>query len=101
MLAGSEWHDEDLVFARPSGRPIDKKTDHDDRTRLLKSAGVRHVRLHDGRHTAAKLLPSENVHLRVVMELLGPARCARRWTSTATPCPPWPARPPTAWPPYC
>ena len=56
MLAGSEWHDEDLVFAQPNGRPIDKKTDYDDWTRLLQKAGVRHVRLHDGRHTAATLL---------------------------------------------
>src|SRR4051794_10536997 len=71
MLAGSEWHDEDLVFAQPNGRPIDKKTDYDDWTRLLQKAGVRHVRLHDGRHTAATLLLSENVHPRVVMELLG------------------------------
>src|SRR5919206_2684715 len=71
MLAGSEWHDEDLVFAQPNGRPIDKKTDYDDWTALLKAAGVRHVRLHDGRHTAATLLLSENVHPRVVMELLG------------------------------
>ncbi len=71
MLAGSEWHDEDLVFAQANGRPIDKKTDYDDWTRLLQQAGVRHVRLHDGRHTAATLLLSENVHPRVVMELLG------------------------------
>ncbi|MCZ2857740.1 tyrosine-type recombinase/integrase [Blastococcus sp. VKM Ac-2987] len=71
MLAGSEWHDEDLVFAQLNGRPIDKKTDHDDWTRLLQAAGVRHVRLHDCRHTAATLLLSENVHPRVVMELLG------------------------------
>src|ERR687890_632020 len=71
MLAGSEWHDEDLVFAQPNGRPIDKKTDYDEWSRLLQSAGVRHVRLHDGRHTAATLLLSENVHPRVVMELLG------------------------------
>ena len=71
MLAGSEWHDEDLVFAQANGRPIDKKTDYDDWTRLLQQAGVRHVRLHDGRHTAATLLLCENVHPRVVMELLG------------------------------
>src|SRR3954447_23205334 len=71
MLAGSEWHDEDLVFAQANGRPIDKKTDYDDWTHLLQSAGVRHVRLHDGRHTAATLLLTENMHPRVVMELLG------------------------------
>jgi integrase len=72
-----EWHDEDLVFAQPNGRPIDKRTDYDDWTRLLKSAGVRHVRLHDGRHTAATLLLSENVHPRVVMELLGHSQMRR------------------------
>src|SRR3954468_5620458 len=71
MLAGSEWHDEDLVFAQPNGRPIDKKSDYDAWTALLDKAGVRHVRLHDGRHTAATLLLTENVHPRVVMELLG------------------------------
>ena len=61
----------DAVFAQPKSRPIDKKTDYDDWTRLLQRAGVRHARLHDGRHTAATLLLSENVHPRVVMELLG------------------------------
>src|SRR3954469_25214289 len=71
MLAGSEWNDEDLVFVQPNGRPIDKKADYDAWTALLDAAGVRHVRLHDGRHTAATLLLSENVHPRVVMELLG------------------------------
>jgi integrase len=39
MPAGSEWHDEDLVFAQPNGRPIDKKTDDDDWTGLLQRAG--------------------------------------------------------------
>jgi integrase len=71
MLAGSEWHDEDLVFAQPSGRPIAKRADYDDWCDLLKRAGVRHVRLHDGRHTAATLLLGEGVHPRIVMELLG------------------------------
>jgi integrase len=71
MLAADEWQDEDLVFAQPNGRPIDKKADYDAWRSLLKSAGVRHVRLHDGRHTAATLLLSEGVHPRVVMELLG------------------------------
>jgi integrase len=71
MLAGSEWRDDDLVFAREDGKPIDKKRDYDDWCELLERAGVRHVRLHDGRHTAATLLLSEGVHPRVVMELLG------------------------------
>src|ERR1700712_4927092 len=71
MLAGSDWEDEDLVFAQPNGRPIDKKVDYKRWCKLLREAGVRHVRLHDGRHTAATLLLSEGIHPRVVMELLG------------------------------
>src|SRR3954470_5037620 len=60
MLAGSEWHDEDLVFAQPYGRPVDKKADYDDWTRVQRAGGG-HVRLHNGRHTAATLPLSENV----------------------------------------
>jgi integrase len=55
-----------------AGRPTDKKTDHDDWTRLLQEAGVRpHDRPHDRRHTAVTLLLGENVPPRVVMELFG------------------------------
>ena len=43
MLAGSEWQDEDLVFAQPNGRPIDKKVDYKNWRNLLREAGVRHV----------------------------------------------------------
>jgi integrase len=46
----------DVLFTQPNGRPIDEKADNDDWTRLLQQADVRHVRLHDGRHTAATLL---------------------------------------------
>jgi integrase len=71
MLAGSDWHDGHMVFAQPNGRPIGKRADYDDWCDLLKRAGVRHVRLHDGRHTAATLLLGEGVQPRVVMDLLG------------------------------
>jgi len=86
-----------LLFAQPNGRPIDGKTHYDDRTCLLRKAGVRHVRLHHGRHTAATLLLSENVHPHVVMELLG-----HRWMRTtmdiyATSSRRWPPRRPIGW----
>lgn len=71
MVAGSDWQDLDLVFAQPNGRPLDKHSDYEAWTRLLADAGVRHIRLHDGRHTAATLLLTAGVHPRVVMELLG------------------------------
>lgn len=71
LAAGPGWHDHDLVFAQADGRPIDRHSDYDAWTRLLQSAGVAHVRLHDARHTAATLLLVMGVHPRVVMELLG------------------------------
>ncbi len=71
LVAGSEWEECDLVFAQANGHPIDKHSDYDYWCQLLKDAGVRHIRLHDGRHTAATLLLTAGVHPRVVMELLG------------------------------
>jgi integrase len=71
LVAGSEWADWELVFAQPNGRPLDKHSDYEAWTQLLDDAGVRRIRLHDGRHTAATLLLAAGVHPRVVMELLG------------------------------
>jgi integrase len=71
LVAGTEWNDWDLVFAQPNGRPLDKHSDYEAWIKLLNRASVRHIRLHDGRHTAATLLLTAGVHPRVVMELLG------------------------------
>ncbi len=71
MAAGSLWQDHGLVFAQVNGRPLERKSDWRAWKVLLADAGVREVRLHDGRHTAATLLLSAGVHPRVVMELLG------------------------------
>lgn len=65
------WADSRLVFASPLGTPLDHSNDAKAFTRLLNKAGVRRVRLHDLRHTAASLLLADGVHPRVVMELLG------------------------------
>jgi integrase len=74
LAAGAEWVDLDLVFAQPNGKAIERKSDWRAWKALLQEAGVRDVRLHDGRHTAATLLLSEGVHPRVVMEVLGHAQ---------------------------
>ncbi len=65
---------------------------------LLGEAGVREVRLHDGRHTAATLLLSEGVRPRVVMAVLGHAQM-RTATDTYGHVErrPSPAMPPNAW----
>ncbi len=71
LVAGTEWDDWDLVFTQPNGRPLDKHSDYEAWVKLLQRSKVRHIRLHDGRHTAATLLLTAGVHPRVVMELLG------------------------------
>jgi integrase len=72
VTAANVWDDADLIFAQPNGRPIDRKADWRAWRALLAAAGVRTVRLHDGRDTAAAtLLLEAGVHPRVVMELLG------------------------------
>jgi integrase len=56
MVAGEDWEDHDLVFCQPNGRPIDPRDDWEDWKELLRVAGVRDARVHDGRHTAGTLL---------------------------------------------
>lgn len=68
------WQDNDLVFAQVNGRAIERKSDWRAWKVVLNEAGVREVRLHDGRHTAATLLLSAGVHPRVIMEVLGHAQ---------------------------
>jgi integrase len=71
LTAGSQWHDNDLVFCQSNGKPIDGKADWNRWRLLLEEAGVRHARLHDARHTAATLLLAQHIAPRVVMEILG------------------------------
>ena len=66
-----------VVFATNVGGLIDPARDFKDWKNLLKAAGVRTVRLHDARHTAATLLLVQGVDLRTVMSIMG-------WTEMAT-----------------
>jgi integrase len=74
LAAGPLWHRGDfegLVFTTETGQPIDRHNDRRAWLRLLRSAQVSAVRLHDGRHTAATLLLEQGVPARVVMQILG------------------------------
>lgn len=71
LAAGSAWEDWDLVFCQPNGRPIDPRADWAEWGELLQRAGVRQMRLHDGRHTAATLLLEQGVHVRAIQRILG------------------------------
>jgi integrase len=69
--AGVCWHESDLVFTTGWGTPIHPRNDYRSFQRLVEKAGLRRVRLHDLRHTAASLLLAQDVAPRVVMEILG------------------------------
>lgn len=72
--AGSEWHEQGLVFTTVTGRPIDPSDHSVHWVEFLEHGGVRPARLRDARHTAATLLLVQGVDQRVVMDMLG-------WTS--------------------
>lgn len=54
--AGQLWEDGGWIFTTETGRPINLRTDNTHWKHLLREAGVRDVRLHDARHTAATVL---------------------------------------------
>ena len=65
------WEDWGLVFTTGFGTPLSPRNDYREFRRLVAAAGLRRVRLHDLRHTAASLMLAQGVNPRVVMEILG------------------------------
>ncbi|MEU5903950.1 site-specific integrase [Micromonospora sp. NPDC047527] len=65
------WADPGLVFATSVGTPIHPRNDYRSFREIIRRAGLRQVRLHDLRHTAASVLLAQGVPARVVMEILG------------------------------
>ena len=62
LAAGVEfWEDWGLVFTTRFGTPLSPRNDYRDFQRLVGAAGLRHVRLHDLRHTAASLMLAQGV----------------------------------------
>jgi integrase len=73
MLAGPEWTDHDLVFARWDGSPVNPRSDWQDWARILGAAGIPHSGVHAGRHTAATIAIDEGTAITAVQQLLGHA----------------------------
>ena len=62
---------EGFVFKTANDTPVSPRNLARDFHKALKKAGLPHMRFHDLRHTAATLLLKENVHPKVVQEMLG------------------------------
>jgi len=73
ILLGKPLADSDLVFCRPDGKPLDPGVVSHAFAKVLKKAGLPHIRFHDLRHTHASLLLKAGIHPKIVSERLGHA----------------------------
>lgn len=71
LRAGAAWVETDHVFTRVDGQPLHPESMSDRFDRLCTAAGVRTIRLHDLRHSAASLMLADGTPVKVVQELLG------------------------------
>jgi integrase len=62
---------DDLVFSGPDGRMWDPGRMTRGFTKILKRAGLPHIRLHDLRHTHATMMLKMGIHPKIVSERLG------------------------------
>jgi integrase len=70
-LVGPGWQEWGLVFPSACGTPLDASNVTHRLQTLLERAGLPRQRFHDLRHCCATLLLQQEVHPRIVMELLG------------------------------
>ena len=73
MRLGEPVADSALVFSHPDGKPLDPGVVSHTFAKVLKKAGLPHIRFHDLRHTHATLLLKAGVHAKIVSERLGHA----------------------------
>ncbi|MGH7862598.1 MAG: site-specific integrase, partial [Candidatus Dormibacteraceae bacterium] len=73
LQVGSQWPDSDLVFTDEMGGPLYAHKLLYRFWKLLRRAELPRIRFHDLRHTVASLLLAENVHPKIVSDLLGHA----------------------------
>lgn len=68
---GERWQDNDLIFTSKVGTPINPSNLRKDFAELLEKAGLKKIRFHDLRHTAASLMLNHGVPVIVVSRILG------------------------------
>ena len=76
MLLGDVYQDHGLVFCQPDGKLLDPRNFTRAFERLLKQAGLPHIRFHDGRHTFATLMLELGEAPKTVQTMLGHTKIA-------------------------
>src|SRR5262249_45637349 len=71
QAVGEKWENRNLVFCDLQGGYINSRYLLVLFRKLLVDAGLPHMHFHDLRHSAATLLMSMGVHIKVIQELLG------------------------------
>jgi len=71
LQAGETWQEHDLVFSNRLGGYFAESRLYHAFHKLLKQAGLPHMRFHDLRHSAATILLTMGAHPKIVQELLG------------------------------
>jgi integrase len=71
LKAGPAWQDQGLVFCNDVGGFLRPNGVGKQFQRLVKAAGLPHMRFHDLRHSAATILLAMRVNPKVIQELLG------------------------------
>jgi integrase len=69
--AGPAWNEEGYLFTDELGAPLHPEFFSTRFETLVDRAGLRRIRLHDTRHTAASLMLASGENVKVVAELLG------------------------------
>lgn len=72
LKAGQNWQDNNLIFCRDDGSPIDPDNYyHWDHKAILKRAGLRHMPIHSLRHTFASILIAAGHSLKYIQKQMG------------------------------
>jgi len=71
LLLGRPLSENDLVFIKANGSPMDPGTLTHNFARIAGKAGLAGTRFHDLRHTFASLMLLASVHAKIVSEMLG------------------------------
>jgi integrase len=71
LKAGDSWSEMEFVFTTKAGTPIYPRNVKRSLDRILKKAGISHLRVHDLRHSAATFAIADGVPAPYVQEMLG------------------------------